>query len=252
MIAGTKEPDLTKIQEGSSRAQVEKMLGKPLWQPGVADGLNFEVYQYRAAQPANPAGGAGLLAVDTPSLGIGEYNMRDTVASAPGKQIAIGYDDHDQARFRSAPWSVQGPPPCRRMRSLLPPHSGVPATARPPALSTGTNGPGESATLVPGRVELQVDGRVVADRSVELSPGHHKLSYRSGNDNSGTFDIEVLSGRLYRLESHRYYASVDFYYIEDVASHETLQCMGFLGNKPWGIAEEPRSTDVESPAESKH
>ena len=83
---GVREPDLTFLQHAERRVQVEKVLGRREWTPGSADGLTYEIYQFRAAQPSRPVLGAVILAVDALSFGSMEIGLRD---ANDFKQLAI-------------------------------------------------------------------------------------------------------------------------------------------------------------------
>jgi hypothetical protein len=89
MMKGVREPKLTSLNVGDTRAQVERMLGKRLWRPGSADGLTYDIYQYKAGQPAAPGAGVIALAFDTLTLGLTELDFRDGLKFAPLKQVAV-------------------------------------------------------------------------------------------------------------------------------------------------------------------
>lgn len=226
---GVNEPNLAELKPGTNRSEVEKNLGERLWHVGVAEELTYDVYQFESEQPAKPISGVLILAFDFFLLGGPElgYHPRDL---NPAKQVAVAYDSLDQVVFVSKPWSVEfvrGP--CRRKRSLLPADSGVPATARPKVVielagSTPSTARMEMDFWDPwGVAIIRVDDYEYNKKSIELSPGSHKVEIYGPGET-----IELLSGRIYRIKNESfvgYERSHPFRFIEDVESREVLQCV---------------------------
>lgn len=241
LMVGVSEPDLTKIQPSDERAHVERMLGERLWRLGLADGLTYDIYQYKASQPTRPGWGAVALGLDVLSLGIMEFNVRDAMKARPVKQVAVAYDEQDRVRFMSQPWGVAVVGPCRRMRSLVPADSGVPSTVRPSPIAHPVGSASEVAILELDRqVHVMVDGREIEGHVVELPPGGHDVDYSAVLGGSHLYGavllpynetfgyVELLPGRRYRVERERFYPGyrqrADVFWIEDVGSGETLKC----------------------------
>lgn len=240
-LIGIKEPDLTKIRPKNHRIQVERILGKRLWHLGTADGLTYDIYQYDAEHPARPVAGIFILGVDYFFLGMPEGVFHDSLTQFQDvKQVAVAYDEQDYVRFISKPWEVPAPGPCRRMRCLLPADSNVPLDARPSPMVQEGGVVSETATLeIDKKIHVIIDGRKIEERVVELSPGHHAVSFSS--ELGGSFmlgsmslsydgmstDVELLPGRRYRVKTKRYHGwgtRADAFWIEDVDSGETLYC----------------------------
>jgi len=241
LMVGVSEPDLTKIQPADERSHVERMLGERLWRLGLADGLTYDIYQYKATQPARPVLGTVALGLDVLSLGIMEFNLRDAMKARPVSQVAVAYDEQDRVRFVSQPWDVAAVGPCRRMRSLVPADSGVPSTIHPCPMAHRVSSASEVAILELDRqLHVMIDGREIEGHVVELPPGRHAVDYSAilgGSHLYGavllpydeTFGyVEVLPGRLYRVKRERFYPGyrerADVFWIEDVDSGETLKC----------------------------
>jgi hypothetical protein len=240
-FVGVREPDLNKIQMADQRSQVEQMLGKRLWRLGSTEGSTYDVYQYKAAQPARPGFGVFALIMDTLTLGMIEYNAAEAKKFWPVKQVAVAYDEQDRVRFLSQPWSVSAMGPCRRMRSIIPAISGVPSTVRPSTVAHQIGAASAVAVLeLDKQIHVAIDGHKIEGQVVELPPGRHAVSYSANLGGSvlygamiltydNTFDdVELLPGRHYRLKRERFYpgweARADAFWIEDVDSAETLQC----------------------------
>jgi hypothetical protein len=241
ILIGVREPDIIKIQLGDQRSQVEKILGKRLWRPGLSDGLTYDIYQYALARPAQPALGTAGLFLDYITLGMLEAELADVPEFEHVKQVSVAYDGQDRVRFISQPWLVTRAGPCRRMRVVIPADSGVPPAARPLLVADQSGSPSEVATMeLDNQIHVEIDGRQVEGRVVELSAGRHTLNYDANLGGSimygsmslsykNTFaDFELLSGRTYQLKMDRFYPGagnrVDIFWVEDTDSGETLKC----------------------------
>jgi hypothetical protein len=240
-LVGVREPDVTRIERATQRAEVEQLLGKPLWQPGVHKGLTYEVYQYKAAKPPQLLTGTVALGMDYFTLGMFEFNMMDVKHFAPVKQVAVAYKDQDLVRSVSSPWPVETAEPCRRMRSRIPKEVSGPANARPVAMFHGGPSNAKLATLKWKRyIQLAVDGRALDGTMAELPPGRHKLDYSSSMGGSIMYgamvlsydqsfgQVELLAGRTYQMKHKRFYpglgSRVDIFWLEDIGNRETLAC----------------------------
>jgi len=238
VMLGTKEPNLATLQLGTPRQKVEKVLTKPLWHLGTADGLNYEIYQYPVEREAQPAIGAAGLFMDYITLGLFEYNLLDVREFEPVKQILVGYDEQDGVGFISTPWIVKDVGPCRRLRSNLPVE--LRDRLATPLRSLVGNAVNASLKLEEKGIRVAIDGHPVEGRLVELAEGRHSLSYEAelgGSVMYGTAliryknafeDFEVFSGRSYVFKRKRYYPGagnrVDIFWLEDEVSRETLKC----------------------------
>jgi hypothetical protein len=240
---GIREPKLTSLNVGDTRAQVEGRLGKRLWRPGSADGLTYDIYQYQAALPAAPWWGVFGFAMDFFTLGLSELTFREGMKSLPLKQVAVAYDEMDRMRFVSQPWGVPTGlvGPCAATRSLLPGNSGVPATASPTIEQAAVGS--RLVTLDFGSTHVRdislIDGVKPKERFVELPPGQHTVKFNGRLGGSvllsaarltsygDSLEVQLLRGRVYRLKHQRVRsleARADVFWIEDVHSGETLQC----------------------------
>ena len=224
MMVGVSEPDLTKIQPSDQRSQAEKTLGERLWRAGLANGVTYDIYEYEAAQPARPFWGMGMGVAEALTFGSAEMELHNRRKMfCPFKQVAIAYDAQDRVLFVSRPWSVVAPPPCRRMRSLLPADSGVPSTARPSLAADRPDSASKVAILKLGRAgtNVTIDSFEPEGRLVELTPGLHKVNYA---------DVEILPGREYILQHEEFFIEAGdrtyerVFWIEDIDSGETLYC----------------------------
>jgi hypothetical protein len=225
---------------GDKRTQVQKILGKRLWRLGFANGLTYDVYQYVADRPANPVLGVIGFGLDYLSLGLTEFAARDLKDFDPVKQVCIAYDDQDRVSFISKPLLVKVAGPCRHMRALWANNSDIPLTAKPFPDTYQVDSETKPAILKLDRgVDVTIDGQIIKESEVELSPGIHKLSYNAELGGSIMYgaaflqynnvfgDFELFPGRRYRLNRERFYpgqARVDIFWIEDVESGETLKC----------------------------
>lgn len=241
IMVGVSEPDLATIRQGDQRSHVEKTLGKRLWRVGSAGELTYDIYQYQKERPAQPFLGATGLFMDYITLGMMEGNLVDVKEFEPAKQLSVAYDEHDRVRFVSQPWFVRAVGPCKRMRCVVPPDSGVPSAAGPlPVAGEFGTAPPPAIPEVDRQIQVRIDGHQAEKRVVELPPGRHTLNYSAALGGSvmlgpmirsydGVFaDVELLSGRLYRLKRDRFYPGVgirvDIFWIEDADSGEVLQC----------------------------
>jgi hypothetical protein len=221
VMVGVSEPDLSKIQLPSQRSQVERALGDRLWRAGLAEGLIYDIYEYKEARPASPALGAVWLGVDVLMFGLLTEARGIDELSWPVKQVAVAYDAQDRVVFVSHPWSVHAGPPCRRMRSVLAADSGVPSTARPAPMADRPAAGSEVAVLKLDWLEtpVRIDGRQSERRVIELPPGPHNVS---------DAEVDFLPGRVYRLKREKWTVGTSEWetirWIEDVDSGETLHC----------------------------
>jgi hypothetical protein len=210
LFLGVKEPDLTMLPHAENRREVERILGKRLWNAGSADGLTYDVYQFDVAKPAKPLEGLEMLRWEAIFL-IPEIDAFFSTKCEPAKQVAVTYDEEDGVHFVSRPWLAEGCGPQRRMRSGLPADSGVPEGAC--LLSKLRAGSVQKATTLQwprlpagyGFRNVIIDGRTTEGHMLELSPGHHTITatikINHGDHHTATFtDIELLSGRSYNLE----------------------------------------------------
>jgi len=225
---GVREPDLTFLQHAERRVQVEKVLGRREWTPGSADGLTYEIYQFRAAQPSRPVLGAVILAVDALSFGSMEIGLRDANDFKPVKQVAVGYDDQDMVRFVSKEWLVDTPGPLRRMRSVLPKEANIPELARPVPQPRQSDPAGQITILERELLtKVEVDGSPLKGHQAKLEPGPHTVDYSVGLTR-GHGVIKMLPGRSYYIRSHHYitgyHTTGDLIWIEDQGSDEVLHC----------------------------
>lgn len=243
---GVREPDLAAIQPGDPRSKVERILDDPLWRAGSADGLTYEIYQFKKGEPPAPLGGATVLFLDIFTFGLLELEQAGAHEKfGPVKQVAVAYDAEGRVRSVSAPWDVPEGVygPCRRMRSLIPEDLGVAPTERPSPVAAPADAAAKVAVLeVDGAVEASVDGRKVAGGSVTLPPGRHRVDYEATVGGSailgsmitthrGSAEVELLPGRRYRLDTTRlrgWNARADLFWIEDVDSDETLYCSDYF------------------------
>ena len=243
MLLGSNEPDLTKIALGGQRSQVEKILGKRLWNLGLEGGLTYDIYQYTASQQAQPIKGALLFGLDYLLLGLPEIagSMDNDVDFDPVKQVCVAYDEQDFIRFVSQPWPVGSIGACRSMRSRLPANYGLPLAARPSSAVTKHSVSEQNLAVIEIEWDIYgtIDGREIESpklsvqaKVIELQPGSHAF-----RDNYGaSLQFELFSGRLYRLKSARGTLRKGFkiLWIEDVASSETLACWYALPlNETW-------------------
>ena len=230
---GIDGPDFTKIKPGTQRIDAEKILGKRLWHVGVADGLNYDIYQFEAEQNADPMLGAIILGLDFISLGSFELELNDPLNFMRVKQVALAYDDQDRVAYVSNPWLLDKEVgPCRRQRYLLQ-LAGVTTKPRPEpltglALSSPSNAKLDMDIPWNEKIVASVDGHELEDSSVELPSGHHevKVDYDGGRTDTAT--VELLPGRFYRLKLKKIYGYArmhPFYLIEDVNSGEVLHCV---------------------------
>jgi hypothetical protein len=236
-IAGVREPNLDKFKQAGNRFQVEKVLGQPIWSPGSADGLNYEVYQFRPAEPARPTRGAVIFAVDALTLGLMEFNISRMDPSRAVKQVAVAYDARDEVRSVSKDWLVSDgwmmdtPGPGPRSRSSLPAEAGVPATAHPAPLARPDDPEGQSAILEWGMFfHVTVDGEPLPGRKARLKPGSHLVEYRHQTEHDVLARVDLWPGRAYYLmaEFPNNTAGIPGHsWIEDEDSHEILWCI------PW-------------------
>ena len=241
LVIGVREPALDTIRTGDRREDVEHLLGSPLWQPGSADGLTYDIYQYPRERPPKPFLGLMLLGMDYITLGMMEGNLRDVKHFEPVKQVAVAYDREGRVRFCSKPWGVVAAGPCRRLRSIIGPESGFPPGVRLPLSPPVPGTTVQSAILqIDRHLRVVIDDRPVEGRTVELAPGYHTLRYAADLAGSimvgsmflsyrNTFaDVELLPGRHYSLKQERFYpgvgSRVDIFWLEDTESRETLQC----------------------------
>jgi len=239
-MVGVREPDITQIKPTDQRSKVERLLGERLWRAGSSDGVIYDIYEYKMAQPAHPLLGSVWLSMDVLSLGTMTSARGISQYSWPVKQVAVAYDARDQVLFVSRPWSVNAaasgdyslgtsayslkdivPPPCRRMRSLLPADSGVPSNSRPSLLALAGSS-SEVSTLKLDwllGIKVTIDGRELEGRVIELPPGGHTV-----ND----AEVEFLPGRKYGLKFESFGVGISAWeevnWIEDVDSAETLFC----------------------------
>ncbi len=238
---GVREPDLARIKPTVSRSEVEKTLEHPRWRAGSADGLSYDIYEYKSAQPPQRLAGVVTLGFDLFTLGLVEYNLADMVKNGPASQVAVAYDGDDRVRFVSRPWPV-GPDtvgPCRSSRGLLPSDSGVPSTAHP------SPQPGRASSVATLRVgrrpQVTLDVRKVDRHVVELPPGPYAMNCDVRTErcvlcdasslfscNAGYANTELLAGRVYRLRRTRLYFGFereDILWLEDADSRETVRCI---------------------------
>jgi hypothetical protein len=245
MTIGIREPKLNALNAGDTRASVERRLGKRLWRPGSADGLTYDIYQYKAALAA-PWWGAASFAFDFFTVGMTELAFSESLKFLPLKQVAVAYDEEDHVRFVSQPWDAPKGTvgPCAATRALLPGASGVPATAVPSPIIDQAGVVSQLAMLDFGsnrvRAIARIDGVKPEGRMVERPPGRYTVSFdgRLGGSNlligahltayGDALEVQLLPGRVYRLKHQRFYAPPDtredVFWIEDVHSGETLQC----------------------------
>jgi len=244
MMTGTKEPDITGIRPGDQRSSVEKLLGKPLWSPGMAHGVSYVVYEWEIEREAEPGKASLALFLDYLSLGAFEKVLADAGEFECVKQIAVGYDEHGRVHSVSPDtWYACEPGPCRRMRHLVPADSGVHSDARPPSMVSSEHAGEAIATLEVQRSidEVIVDGQKHSERIITLAAGPHSVTYATvlgGSIMLGPMlqgyqasfdDMELLAGRLYRLQTKRFYfwgGRTDVFWLEDADSKETLACAG--------------------------
>jgi hypothetical protein len=229
LLIGVREPDLTKIQRGETRDQVEKVLGKRAWCAGTADGLTYNIYQYKPKRPPKPILGLVGYGLDYCSVGIIEYNILDVRTFASKKEVAVAYDATNHVRFVSPAWRIDMGGPGSRMRCLLPDDAGIPATVRPTPLANATNAGSTAATLrfplFPGLFypPTTVDYRPIEGHVVKLPPGCHRIEYKTV-----IISVELDAGRVYQLKDERYYPGysqgVTILWIEDEESNETIFC----------------------------
>lgn len=228
LIVGTREPELTQLQQARQRSQIEAVLGSRAWSAGEVGGLTYDIYQFKSQQPMRPISGTFLLGLDFFTAGLTEFDLADVKNFAPVKQLAVTYDVQDRVRHISAPWRVETAEPSRRLRSLVPPDAGIPANAYPPPLTAGTgNNPAPATLHFPVLAGLfvshpiQVDGHNIKGHTATMTAGWHTIDY-----NALSTRVELHPGRDYRLIEERYYPAMDtavtIVWIEDVNSRETL------------------------------
>ena len=90
-MVGEGEPNFEQIRPGDTRPRVESILGQREWQLGYANGLTYEIYQFKAGRPPDPLLGTAAYAFDFVTLGLLEIGYRPNQL-APVKQIAVAYD----------------------------------------------------------------------------------------------------------------------------------------------------------------
>lgn len=240
MTLGVSEPEVSAIQLGQTRGQVEKILGERLWRLGSSEGVTYDIYQFEKAQRARPVAGLATFLMDYITLGLFEGMVADCKEGEWVKQIGIGYDDGDTVRFVSEPWGVGGGGPCRRMRSLVPAASGLPLNAKPAPVADPERRASERATLeIESGINVLIDDRRVDGPRVDLRAGRHTLSHDTVLGGSvmygatifrkaDTFaDLHFAAGRLYRLQTERFYCVNDrviVFWLDDVDSGEVLAC----------------------------
>lgn len=241
VLIGVREPKLSKLVTNAPRARVERTLGKRLWHAGSAEGVTYDIYQFKAAKGPRPVSGTIALGLDFFTLGLFEANISDLKRYAPVKQIAITYDARDCVQAVSLPWTVTSPGPCRNRRSLVPADSGVPTNVRPPPLARLSDSDAQVAILQRERaIHLTVDGRKLIERELRLKPGTHEVSFGSVLGGSVLYGamflsyehtfgkVDLLPGRIYRVKTVRLYdlapSREDFFWIQDMDSGETIGC----------------------------
>lgn len=242
MMTGTQEPDIANIHLGDHRSSVEKLLGAPLWSPGIADGVSYEVYQWEIERQPELGKASFALFADYLSLGLFEMTLKDVEEFECHKQIAVGYDEQGRVYSVSPDtWYACEPGPCKRMRSRMPADSSVPPAARPPSVRSSDHSGEAMATLeVDSYIhKVIVDGQPRSERDIALPAGLHSIAYATELGGSimlgpmlqryrANFEgVELLAGRVYRLQTERFYfwgGRADVFWLEDVESKETLGC----------------------------
>lgn len=246
VIVGESEPSISNIQLGDPRTKAEKVIGKPLWHAGIADGLTYEIYQYTAERPAEPWIAPLVLLYYPMTLGMLELLAIDAKEFDQVKQIAVAYDAEGFVRVVSEPWLVSDLGACRRMRSLIPSDSGIPVAAKP-------SPQGDQIVPASTRASLHMvkpsyatlDGHGVDGPVVSLAAGHHTLRYAVCDSTKGwgplsrmkgpcreiVWDFELLPGRVYRLNREDYWPPATVAWIEDIDSGETIQCAQHIFHK---------------------
>ena len=228
IMIGEGEPNFEQIRLGDTRPRVEGILGQREWQLGYANGLAYEIYQFKAGRPPDPLLGTAAYAFDFITLGLLEIGYRPNQL-APVKQIAVAYDANEHVRFISKPWPVKMFGACTRVRSTIPNDAGVPH-----AFESDLKNQPISTNAAPARLVLDrtviLDGNSVGNTTVELQPGHRKLSFRSFFPRrTSTFPVslsfEAVSGHQYRLQVEEFWPYLMNFLIEDVNSKETLDCV---------------------------
>jgi len=236
-MVGHRAPDVGSIVPGVTRADAERMLGVRLCRLGVADAVTYDVYQFDASRPANPAAGAAVMLADLFTLGLMETTPRAHRRAWPVRQVAIGYDDTNRIRFVSKAWAGTSTD-CGCMRSRFPSDTGIPATAIPAPLAGAAT---LDATFAwDSAFTVIVDGHSVAGNPTRLSAGTHEIEFRSslrgsfmygasGNGYAIYADVTLQAGRAYRLEHEPYSVASgtrDVFWIRDTESNEVLHCTG--------------------------
>lgn len=248
LIVGVSEPDLAVIEQGTTRAQAERVLGRPQWRLGVADGAICDVYQFEAEREAAPGVGVMTLGLGILSFGASELLLSDARKFAAVHQVAAAYDQQDRVVFVTDRWQpapeVVGPG--RKMRKIIPSESGAPLRALPdPDDSVRGASRGVSVLdLRKGRsFTVQINGQRRGRERLELPPGRHTVEFRwraanafidaaTLEDAPAQREIKLLPGRVYTLMHKRYYGfpqrKADVVWIEDAASGEVIDAV-------WGV-----------------
>ena len=228
IMIGEGEPDFEKIRLGDNRNKVEKILGQREWQLGDANGLSYEIYQFKAGRPPNPLLGTAAYAFDMITLGFLEVGYEPNQL-APVKQLSVGYDSNGYVRSVTKPWIVEKFGGCTRMRSAVPNDLGLPLAVRVAPTQQSA-----FSDIAPARLQLDrvvtLDGNSVGSSTVELHPGRHELSFHGYFPRRmGSFPVSLtftsLPGQHYRLRIEEFWPYLMNFLIENTDSRETLDCV---------------------------
>lgn len=124
--------DLSEVQAGRTRAQVEAVLGAPSREWSTLAGVRYRMYRYDAGQPGSQGDAAGLLFMDVISLGLTEVfsaadptgwdipveqRMRTLAVSYGPDEVAIGVfrdvTEFERLPDDGRPAPATGAPPAR-------------------------------------------------------------------------------------------------------------------------------------------
>ena len=228
IMIGEGEPDFEKIRLGDNRNKVETILGQREWQLGNANGLSYEIYQFKAGRPPNPLLGTVAYAFDMITLGSLEISYEPNQL-APVKQLSVGYDSNGYVRSVTKPWIVYKFGGCTRMRSVVPNDLGLPLAAKTDPVDQSAY-----SDIAPARLQLDravtIDGDSISSSTIELRPGHHKLSFNAYFPRRmGSFPVSLtftlLPGQHYRLRIEEFWPYLMNFLIENTDSRETLDCV---------------------------
>lgn len=99
-LQGTPGADISTVQRGITRDQVEACLGTPVRTWTTVTGVHYDIYMYDGGIPPNASDASALLFLDVISVGLTELfiQLDPTALNGPRKvtRIAVAYDSGDR------------------------------------------------------------------------------------------------------------------------------------------------------------